>query len=62
MPLFKLLGVLVIAYTLYAAWRGEVFARSGVWGKTSLREQSPRYFWAVIAIYGLLGLALLTVF
>ena len=62
MPLFRLLGVLVIAYALYAAWRGEVFARSGAWGKTVLREQSPRYFWAVIAIYGLLGLALLTVF
>lgn len=62
MPLFRLLGVLVIAYALYAAWRGEVFARSGAWGKTVLREQSPRYFWVVIAIYGLLGLALLTVF
>lgn len=62
MPLFKLLGVLVIAYTAYGAWRGEVFAKSGPWGKTIVREDSPRYFWAVIAIYGLLGLALLTVF
>lgn len=62
MPLFKLLGVLVIAYAAYGAWRGEVFAKSGPWGKTIVREESPRYFWVVIAIYGLLGLALLTVF
>lgn len=61
-PLFKLLGVLVIAYTVHSVWRGEVFASSGPWGKTIVREDSPRYFWAVIGIYGLLGLALLTVF
>lgn len=61
-PLFKLLGVLVIGYTLYSARRGEVYARSGLWGKTILRAQSPHYFWAVIVIYGVLGLALLTVF
>lgn len=61
-PLFKLLGVLVLAYTLYSAWRGEVFAKSGAWGRTIVRGDSPRYFWGVIAIYCLLGLALLTIF
>lgn len=61
MPLFKLLGVLVIAYAAYAAWRGEVFAKSGPWGRRIARADSPRHFRAVIAVYGLLGLALLTV-
>ena len=61
-PLFKLLGVLVLAYTAYSAWRGEVFGRSGLWGKTWTREGSPGMFWAVIVCYCLLGLALLIVF
>ncbi len=60
--MFKLLGMLVAADALYAAWRGEVFAKSGVWGKTVVREESPRSFWAVIGCYGLLAIALLTVF
>lgn len=60
--MFKLLGVLVLGYVLFAAWRGEVFARTGLWGKTLRRADAPHYFWLVIACYGLLGLALLTVF
>ncbi len=60
--MFKPLGILVAAYVLYAAWRGEVFARSGIWGKMVAREESPRYFWGVIGCYALLAIALLTVF
>ena len=60
--MFKLLGVLALAYTAYCAWRGEVFAKSGAWGKSFTREQSPGRFWAAIATYGVLGLALLTIF
>lgn len=60
--MFKPLGILVAAYVLYAVWRGEVFARSGIWGKTVVREESPRYFWVVIGCYALLAIALLTVF
>lgn len=60
--MFKSLGILVAVYVVYAVWRGEVFARSGIWGRTVMRQDSPRYFWVVIAIYSLLGLALLTIF
>jgi hypothetical protein len=60
--MFKVLGVLVAIYTLYAASKGEVFAKSGPWGRSVSRAESPRYFWVVIAIYGALSLALLTVF
>jgi len=60
--LFKGLGVLLAIYTLFAIRQGEVFAKSGVWGKTISRRDSPRYFWVVIAIYLLLTLALLTIF
>jgi hypothetical protein len=60
--MFKLLGLLVALYTLYAVLNGEVFARSGPWGKMISREDSPRYFWAVIVCYVALALALMTVF
>lgn len=60
--MFKLLGVLVGLYTILAAFKGEVFARSGVWGRTISKHDSPEYFWVVIAIYGALSVALLTIF
>lgn len=60
--MFKALGVLVGAYALYAAVKGEVYAKSGPWGRTVSREDSPEYFWVVVAIYAGLGLALMTVF
>ena len=60
--MFKALGVLVGLYMLHAALTGKVFAKSGPWGKTVSRVDSPRYFWAVIAVYAALALALLMVF
>jgi hypothetical protein len=59
---FKALGALVALYTAYAALRGEVFAKSGPWGRTVSRSESPNYFWAVIGVYATLSAALLTVF
>jgi hypothetical protein len=60
--MFKLLGVLLALYTLFSAHRGEVYAKSGIWGRTIARAESPRYFWSVIGIYAALSLALLTIF
>jgi len=60
--MFKLIGMLVGAYTLYAAVKGEVRAKAGAGGTTVSRSDSPGYFWTVIAIYAGLALALLTVF
>lgn len=60
--MFKTLGVLVALYTTYAALKGEVYAKSGVWGRTVSRAESPQYFWVVIVIYAALSIALLTVF
>ena len=58
----KFLGALVGLYALYAAFRGEVYAKSGVWGKVVSREETPGYFWTVVAIYAGLAIALATVF
>ncbi|MDO1527956.1 hypothetical protein QMK61_03840 [Fulvimonas sp. R45] len=60
--MFKLLGVLVLAYAGWAAWRGELQARSGFRWALIRRTESPGYFWAVLACYVLLGIALSTVF
>ena len=60
--MFKALGALVGAYALYAAIKGEVYAKSGPWGRTVSRHDSPEYFWVVIAIYVGLSVALMTVF
>jgi hypothetical protein len=60
--MFEALGILVLLYTGYAACTGEVHAKSGWRGRRILRSDSSGYFWAVIACYGLLGVALLTVF
>lgn len=60
--LFKGLGVLLAIYTVYAISQGEVYAKSGAWGKTISRSDSAGYFWVVIAIYALLSVAFLTIF
>lgn len=59
---FKLLGVLVLAYALYAAVAGEVLAKDGWRGRCVRRADSAGYFWTVVIIYAGLGVALLTVF
>lgn len=62
MTLFTGLGILLGVYTLHAAMSGEVFAKSGPWGRTIRQANSPRYFWVVIVIYAGLSIALVTVF
>jgi hypothetical protein len=60
--MFKTLGILVCLYALYAAVRGRVYVKSGVWGRAVFRHDSPEYFWVAIAIYAGLGVALIAVF
>ena len=56
--MFKVLGVLVALYTIYAVIRGDVYAKSGPGGRVVSRQESPEYFWVVIAIYAGLSVAL----
>jgi hypothetical protein len=60
--MFKALGIVVLAYTAYAIVVGEVYAKAGWRGRYVMRADSAGYFWAVVAVYGLLGGALLTIF
>jgi len=60
--LFKVLGVGVAVYAVYAAITGTVHAKSGVRFRTVARRESPLYFWIVTGIYAGLAIALMTIF
>jgi hypothetical protein len=60
--MFRALGILVLLYVGYALSRGEVHAKAGWRWRRVARGESPGYFSAVIAIYILLGIALIFVF
>jgi type IV secretory pathway component VirB8 len=62
--MFKALGIVVALYTLWSAVDGKVYARAGNWqgGRYIVKADELRYFWTVIVIYGVLSVALLTVF
>ncbi len=60
--MFRLLGILLLVYVAYALHKGEVYAKHRWSGRTVYRNDSPGYFATVIAIYIILGIALITVF
>ncbi|MEX0960757.1 MAG: hypothetical protein WDZ63_15865 [Burkholderiales bacterium] len=62
--MFKALGILVACYTLWAAIDGKVLAKQGgLRGPRQIHKgEEPTYFWTVIAIYGGLAVAMMTVF
>jgi hypothetical protein len=60
--LFKLLGVLLSGYVLYAVTAGRVVAKSGPSARVVLRDERPRYFWTVVVICSALAVALPTYF
>lgn len=60
--MFKVVGVLISLYAIYAASTGAVYAKAGIKGRTVSRLESPKYFWTVIVIYLGLGVALMTIF
>jgi len=60
--MFKVIGVLLAVYVCYSVFSGRVVAKAGAGSREVLREESPRYFWTVVAIYAGLSLALVTVF
>ncbi|HNE27315.1 MAG TPA: hypothetical protein PLH12_09250 [Pseudomonadales bacterium] len=60
--MFKIIGILVAAYAAYCVLRGEVFIKSGAWGKSISRDESPTEFWLYVTVYAGLAIALMTVF
>lgn len=60
--MFKLLGVVLAVYVCHAVATGRVIAKAGAGSREVLRDESPGYYWTVIAIYAGLSVALFTVF
>ncbi len=60
--LFRLLGVLLVAYLIQALHSGHVYARSGLFGRDLSRDAEPVSYWSAVVAYALLAAALLFVF
>jgi hypothetical protein len=60
--MFEMLGILLACYTVFALWRGAVFARQGPWGRLFERADEPFHYWSAIVIYAGLSLALVFYF
>jgi hypothetical protein len=60
--LFKILGALLICYIVQALVKGEVYARSGVWGRTFRRDEDTWSYWSAVAAYSMLSIGLIFVF
>ena len=60
--MFKVIGAVLAIYVCYAVVDGSVYAKSGPSGRSVLRDESPGYFWVVIAIYAALSVALVLLF
>jgi hypothetical protein len=60
--LFKLLGFLLACYVLRALSTGEVYARSGIWGRTFRRDEQPWSYRSAVVAYAMLSIALMFVF
>ncbi len=60
--MFAALGILVLVYVGYALSKGEVHAKAGLRWRMVSRQESPGYFSVVIAIYIILGIALIFIF
>ncbi len=59
---FKLLGAVLLIYTIHSFLRGEIYARSFAWGKVVYKKDDPKYFMTVIAVYAVLSIVLMTLF
>lgn len=53
--MFKPLGLLLVGYVVYALTTGRIFAKSGAWGKTCSRDESPASYWSAVIAYACLA-------
>jgi hypothetical protein len=59
---FRPLGVVISRYVAYALARGEIYARSGIWGKAFRRDENEFGYCSAVISYGLLASALVFLF
>jgi len=59
---FKILGILVALYVVYALAAGQVYAKRGLWGAVSKRANDPFDYWTAVTVYTGLSAALIFLF
>lgn len=59
---FRVLGVGLACYIVVALLRGQVYARSGPWGREFARATDAWGYWSAVLCYSLLSAALMFVF
>ena len=60
--MFKLIGLVLVLYIAQSVTRGQVHVRKGWDSERIERVENPGGFWLAITVYGLLCVALFTVF
>jgi hypothetical protein len=60
--LFRILGLILALYVVRSYVLGQVYARSGAWGREFARSTDPWGYWSAICSYSLLSLGLLFLF
>lgn len=59
---FRLLAALVALYVAHGLATGEVYAKSGVFGRSFRRDESPLGYWGAIGAYAALACMLAFLF
>lgn len=57
-PLFQIGAVVLLCYVVRSYMVGEVYARSGIGGRTFRRDVEPFRYWFILASYALLAIAM----
>lgn len=60
--LFRLLAVAIGCYVAWGLATGEIYAKSGLWGRTFRRNEDAWGYWSAIAGYSFLSLFLASIF
>ncbi len=60
--IFQILGVCAASYVVYSFMTGEVYVKSGLWGRTFRRDEEPWKYWGAIIPYSVLAIALIFFF
>jgi hypothetical protein len=60
--MFKILAVLLACYVARCLVTGDVYGRSGAWGRSWNRNREPFGFWGAVGSYCVLALAMFFIF
>lgn len=56
--LFQIGGLALLCYVIRSYMIGDVYARSGIGGRSFRRDEEPFHYWFILASYTLLAIAM----